>query len=83
MILNFCLGDYVFPEIDQAWIREQRNVIESIKRDSRDLYLGIDGQCDSPGHSATYCTVIVMDTRTNKVADLNVVNVKDVQNIYI
>ena len=53
LILNFCLGNYTFPEIDQACKREQRIVVESIKRDSRDLYLGIDDQCDSPGHSAT------------------------------
>lgn len=41
-ILNFFLGDYIFPEIYQAWKRERK-----IKGDSRDLYFSVDGQCDS------------------------------------
>ena len=70
----------MFPEIDNAWEREQKDVVEAIKNDGRELHLGVDGQCDSPGHNATYCTVTAMDARSNKVVDLNVVNVKEVPN---
>ena len=38
--------------------------------------LNSDGQCDSPGHSATYNTVSAIDAETNKVINFRVVNVK-------
>ena len=39
------------------------------------LSLALDGQCDSPGHNASYCTVSSMDTQTNKILHFKVVDV--------
>ena len=73
-------GDYVFPEINKAWDEHQKFQISEITASGRSLELGLDGQCDSPGHNATYCTVSAMDAETNKVLDFKVVNVKEVKN---
>ena len=76
--LCLSLGDYVFPEIQRAWSNHQTDIINSIKH--RNVQLSIDGQCDSPGHSATYCTVSAMDVSTNKILDYQIVDVKEVKN---
>lgn len=39
-----------------------------------------DGRCDSPGHSAKYCTYTMMDAESGKVVDIEVVPVTDVKN---
>ena len=44
---------FVFPEIDAAWRKNQLEQIEEIKSSGRMLELALDGQCDSPGHNAT------------------------------
>ena len=47
-----------------------------IKKYGRVLELAVDGQSDSPGHSATYNTVSANDAETNKVINFRVVYVK-------
>ena len=66
----------VFPEIDAAWRKNQLQQIEEIKSSGRMLELALDGQCDSPGHNATYNTVSTIDTATNKLINFRVVQVK-------
>ena len=73
MLLTYLLtylGDYMLPETDRAWEKEQKNVVEEIRRDSRYLYVAVDGQYDSPRHSASYCTMTVMDVKSNNVIDV-------------
>lgn len=72
-------GNYVFPEIQNAWSSHQLQLIQEIRKDNK-LQLSIDGQCDSPGHNATYCTVSAMDVDTNKIVDYKIVDVKEVKN---
>ena len=67
---------FVFPEIDAAWRKNQLEQIEEIKSSGRMLELALDGQCDSPGHNATYNTVSAIDTTTNKLISFRVVHVK-------
>ena len=74
------LGDYVFPEIHNAWNCCQREMLGKITKECRQVELSIDGQCDTPGHNATYCTVSSMNIHTNKIIDFNVVDVKEVRN---
>ena len=75
-------GDFVFPEIDHAWRKEQQAQIAEIKESDREIELAVDGQCDSPGHNATYSTVSAMDVVTNKILNFKVVHVK-VSELYI
>ena len=70
---------YVFPEIDAAWRKNQLEQIEEIKSSCRLLELALDGQCDSPSHNGTYNIVSAIVTATNKlikfrVAYVNVCN---------
>ena len=66
----------VFPVIDAAWRKNQLEQIEDIKSSGRMLELALDGQRDSPGHNATYNTVSVINTVTNKLISFRVVQVK-------
>ena len=66
----------VFPEIDASWRKNQVQQIEEIKKCGRVLELAVDGQCDSPGHSAKYHTVSAIDDETNKVINFRVIHVK-------
>eukprot|EP00079_Xenopus_tropicalis_P018460 XP_004920185.1 PREDICTED: uncharacterized protein LOC100495994 [Xenopus tropicalis] len=61
---------YIFPAIDLAWIKEQ----ELLKQDLADkaVVLAGDGQLDSPGHSAKYCTYTMMDITTKKIVDFTI-----------
>ena len=48
---------FVFPEIDAEWRKNQVQQIEEIKKCGRVLELAVDRQCDSAGHSARYNTI--------------------------
>ena len=69
-------GDYIYPEIDSAWRKKQQEQIQEILESKRSLVLAADGQCDSPGHNATYNTVSMLDTETNKILDFKIVHVR-------
>ena len=70
--------EYLFPEINDAWLSEQNSVFEEIGQ--TDLWLCGDGRCDSPGHSAKYGTYSMLDQATDKIVDLKVVQVSEVAN---
>lgn len=36
-----------------------------------------DGRCDSPGHSAKYCTYSFMDQKTDEIIDFNIMQVTE------
>ena len=79
--VNFIsVGDYVFPEIDSAWKKHQKEMLREVKVSKKPFELSIDGQCDSPGQNATYCTVSAMDNKTEKIVDFQIVDVKEVKN---
>ncbi len=63
---------YVFPVIEKTWAEEQNAVLSSMK--SREVVLCGDGQCDSPGHCAKYCTYTFIDVESQKVADFKVIS---------
>jgi len=37
-----------------------------------------DGRCDSPGHSAKYCTYTFMEPESGKIVDSEVISVTEV-----
>ena len=67
---------YLFPVVNKAWEEERMSTLDAIKRDGPVNLIG-DGRCDSPGHSAKYCTYTMM-TDEGKVAAFNVVQVTEV-----
>ena len=69
-------GNFVFPEIDHAWRKDQQQQVDEIKQSGRSLDLALDGQCDSPGHNASYNTVSAMDVSNNKILYFRIVHVK-------
>ncbi|XP_044141617.1 uncharacterized protein LOC122931608 [Bufo gargarizans] len=63
---------FLFPAIDIAWKQEKQKIHEDLN--GLPICLAGDGQCDSPGHSAKYCTYTVMDLYTEKIIDFEVVH---------
>ncbi|XP_078365926.1 uncharacterized protein LOC144650142 [Oculina patagonica] len=71
---------YVFPVVKTAWKDQQEKVFDEIKLNESGAVLAGDGRCDSPGHSAKYCTYTFLDTVSQKVVDFKVVSVTEVAN---
>ena len=67
---------FVFPEMDAAWRKNQLEQKEEIKSSGRMLEFALDGQCDSPGHNAMYNIVSAKGTATNKLINFRVVHAK-------
>ena len=61
------------------WRKERNRVISLLKKGNCVIVIG-DGRCDSPGHSAKYCTYTLMDAKSGHVVDTVVVPVTDVAN---
>ena len=55
---------------------KSRGAIWIIRESGRTSFLAVDGQCDSPGHNATYNIATALDVKTNKVLDFKIVHVK-------
>ena len=64
------LGAYVFPQVHKFWEEHKSKIYNEMKCQGTKRDIAVDGQCDSPGHNATYCTVTAMDTKVNKVVDI-------------
>jgi len=69
---------YLFPVINDFWIREQNMLLEEMGE--KEIWLSGDGRCDSPGHNAKYGTYTVIDQGTEKVVDMHIVQVSEVAN---
>ena len=69
-------GDFIYPEINRAWEKNQEEQFEEIRESGRTLSLAVDGQCDSPGHNATYNTVTALEVKKKKILGFKIVHVK-------
>ena len=71
--------DFILPTVRQKWNVERKNMVKLLR--SRDLVVLVgDGRCDSPGHSAKYCTYTFMETKTSRVIDTVDIPVTEVKN---
>ena len=71
--------DYIIPVVRQKWNSERKKMIKLLK--SRDFIVMVgDGRCDSPGHSAKYCTYTFIETESGNVIDTIVIPVTEVKN---
>ncbi|PIK51967.1 hypothetical protein BSL78_11115 [Apostichopus japonicus] len=66
---------YLIPEINSYWDAHQKAVVDQLKGSPTDL-IG-DGRCDSPGFSAKYCSYSLMDVSSEKVVDMELVQVSE------
>lgn len=64
---------FVFPVIEKMWEKEQSTVLSALKSQEVVELCG-DGRCDSPGHSAKYCTYTFLDAQSEKVVDFKVIS---------
>lgn len=62
--------------VNKAWKEERTSVLDTVKMDGPVNLIG-GGRCNSPGHSAKYCTYIMM-TDEGKMAAFNFVQVTEV-----
>ena len=69
-------GDFIYPEINRAWEKNQEEQFEEIRESGKTISLAVDEQCDSPGHDGTYNAATALDVKTNKVLDYKIVHVK-------
>ena len=69
---------YLFPVINEFWLREQNSVFSGLA--GQDLWLSGDGRCDSPGHNAKYGTYTMIDQQTAKIVDFQIVQCTEVNN---
>lgn len=66
---------YLHPAVEDTYRHQQSTLLNDIKAEGRELILGGDGRCDSPGHSAKYGSYTVMDVEKNKILDSQLVQV--------
>ena len=57
---------YLHAAVERTYRQQQSSVLDSIKAEGKELILGRDGRCDSPGHSAKYGSYSLMDLKQNK-----------------
>eukprot|EP00731_Ephydatia_muelleri_P024187 Em0016g458a len=67
--------EYLYPVVHTAYVQQQRTVTEFLR--GKPLQLSGDGRCDSPGHSAKYCTYSLMDSVTDLILDYSLVQVTE------
>ncbi len=69
---------YVHPTIWHVWKVERDAILEQLQVTGQGLQLGCDGRNDSPGHSAKFGSYTMMETRINKVIDVQLVQVSQI-----
>ncbi|XP_033756770.1 uncharacterized protein LOC117339337 [Pecten maximus] len=73
---------YIVPSTLSCWQFQQSVVLENLRNTGKDLKLGGDARCSSPGHTAKYGSYTLMDVETSKVIDLQLVQSNEVKNSY-
>ena len=68
----------VFPVINNAYEKQQKDVIETLKEKKSSVDLCGDGRSDSPGHNAKYGTYSLMNEATGHIIDFSLVQVFEV-----
>lgn len=67
---------FVQPAVSYVWRQNQSKIFSAIKSSKRNLSVGGDGRCDSPGYCAKYGAYTIMDLEQNQILDMQLVQVK-------
>ena len=76
---------YLQPAVVSVWETKQSALLAQCRAAGMPLTIGGDGRADSPGHSAKYGSYGIIDLTTNKVIDIQLVqvcNTYDICKIY-
>lgn len=75
---------YLTPTIIKAWKEQQQELISELKeRFDGNLILAGDGRADSPGHCAKFHTYTAIEQQLNKVLDIELVQVRQLQTLHL
>ena len=66
---------YLVPAVERVWTSHQDALLARIKQEDRDVYVGGDARCCSPGHTAKYGSYSLLDLETNQILDIQLVQV--------
>ncbi|XP_068736804.1 uncharacterized protein [Montipora capricornis] len=72
--------NYLHAAVERTYREQQSSLLDSIKAEGKELILGGDGRCDSPGHSAKYGSYSLTDLEQNKILDSQLVQSNEVKN---
>lgn len=67
--------NYILPSVLHKWRLHQADLLERLKQ-RESVFLGGDMRADSPGHCAKYGSYSMMDLNTNKIVDIQLVQVR-------
>ncbi|CAC5390531.1 unnamed protein product [Mytilus coruscus] len=68
---------YVSPSASMAWDAEQTALLTDLY--DKEVIIGGDARCDSPGYSAKYGSYTIMDLETSKILDFQLVQCNEVK----
>ena len=63
------------PAIDSTWKRHQNELITLFQDKKKQLILGGDARCDSPGYCAKFGSYTLMELESNQILDVELVQV--------
>lgn len=66
--------NYILPSVLHKWRSHQTDLLEGLKQ-RETVSLGGDMRADSPGHCAKYGSYSMIDLSTNKIVDIQLVQV--------
>jgi solute carrier family 8 (sodium/calcium exchanger) len=69
-------ANLLFPAIRQLWRERQSWLLACYQADQKDLVIGGDGRCDTPGHSAKFLSYTVMELKQSVILDMQLVQVR-------
>ena len=73
--LHTMQSKYLFPVVQQTWNDHQQDFHRKFR--GQPLSVSGDGQCNSPGFNAKYCTYTMMAQKTGRILNFCVVQVTE------
>ena len=70
---NYLQSGYLIPSVLTVWNKQQSVMMADCQ--GKQIILGGDGRCDSPGYCAKYGSYSCMDLENNKILDTKLVKV--------
>ena len=64
---------YLLSSVSNVWKKSQLKLV--FNRKHKDLHIGGDARCCSPGHTAKYGSYSVMDLKTDEILDVQLIQV--------